>query len=265
MPRARASRDRARRPSSSSNARVRAVDRLDARRAGGHDQPREDVVEVVARIALGRAADRRDRDADRRAVVPGAEDQRLHPRRRGGDRLAGDQAGGVLDLGLDPDPADRQRAGQLDLGEQLVGHLDVAGRAHLRDHHRVEPVAGLLDHRDQVPVVVRRVGAVHAHHHGLAAEVLFAERGDHQLAGAVLLARRRRRPRGRGTPGRPRARPPWRGTVRWSRVRRGRCGGGACEPGTLTPSLPSPLRCALCCWPHSRCSWRPRRRAPPPP
>ena len=50
--------------------------------------------------------------------------------------------------------------------------------------------ARLLDDRDQVLVVVRRVGAVDAHHHGLAAEVQRAERLDHPLASAVLLVRR---------------------------------------------------------------------------
>ena len=88
---------------------VGAVDRLDARGARGDDERGVDVVEVVAGIAVRRAADRRDRDADRGAVVAGAEDQRLHPRRGGGDRRARDQAGGVLDLRLDPDPPGLQR------------------------------------------------------------------------------------------------------------------------------------------------------------
>ena len=107
--RARESRARAQ-PVVVADAPVGPVDRLNARRARRDDQPGVDVVEVVAGVAVRRRADRRDRDADRRAVVARAEDQRLHPRGGGGDRLAGQQPGRVLDLRLDPDPADLEPA-----------------------------------------------------------------------------------------------------------------------------------------------------------
>ena len=97
------------------------------------------------------------------------------------------QAGGVLDLGLDAYAAGLELVRQLDLGQQLVGHLDVAGRADLRQHHRVELLAGLLDDVDQVAVVVRRVGAVDAHDHGRGAEVVLAQGSDDEPARVGLL------------------------------------------------------------------------------
>ena len=109
-PSARASRARSRRPSSSSTRRTGRRSPGCRPRGRRRPGPGVDVVEVVARVAVGRAADRRDRDADRRAVVARAEDQRLHPRRGGGDRLAGEQPGGVLDLRLDADAAGLEAA-----------------------------------------------------------------------------------------------------------------------------------------------------------
>ena len=147
---------------------------------------------MVAGIAVRRRADRRDRDADRGAVVTRAEDQRLHP--RGGGAIASHATSPVASsiCASIPIRPDLVPVRQLDLRDQLVRHLDVAGRAHLRHHHRVQPVAGLLDDRDQVLVVVRRVRAVDAHHHGLGAEVGRAQRLDHPVARRVLLVRRDR-------------------------------------------------------------------------
>ena len=147
---------------------------------------------MITGVPVRRRSDRRDRDPDRRGVVAGAEDQRLHARRGGRDRLAGQQPGRVLDLRLDADPADGEPLRELDLGQQLVGHLDVAGRADLRHHDRIELRARALDDRDQVLVVVRRVGAVDAHDDRLGTEVQRVQRLDDPFARRVLLVRRDR-------------------------------------------------------------------------
>ena len=93
----------------------------------------------------------------------------------------------VLDLCLDPDPADLEPVRVLDPVQQLVGHLDVAGRADLRQHQRVELAAGLLDYLDQVAVVVGRIGRVDADGDRRGGEVERLQRLDHAGAGEVLL------------------------------------------------------------------------------
>ena len=56
----------------------------------------------------------RDRRPPRRRCRRRAEGQRLHPRARGHDRLARDQAARVLDLRLAADPAGRQGVGEVE-------------------------------------------------------------------------------------------------------------------------------------------------------
>ena len=65
-----------------------------------------------------------------------------------------------------------------------------AGRAHLGDQDRVQLCAGPLDHLDDVAVAPVRVEAVDAHGDGAGRPVLLVQRGDHVLAGLLLVVRR---------------------------------------------------------------------------
>ena len=58
--------------------------------------------------------------------------------RGGGDRVDVDQAPGVLDLRLDPDPAGLEAHRLLDLGQQQVQRDDLLGVLHLRQHDAVQ-------------------------------------------------------------------------------------------------------------------------------
>ncbi|MPM79270.1 hypothetical protein SDC9_126303 [bioreactor metagenome] len=124
--------------------------------SGDQDRHQHVVVGVGELIAGGLGTDVETRHAHRGGEVTRPVDQRLHPRRGPGDRLGVEQATGVLDLGLDPDPADRQPVGPLHLGQQQVEGADVVGALDLWQHQRVDPVAGAADDLDHV--VVRPLG-----------------------------------------------------------------------------------------------------------
>jgi hypothetical protein len=47
--------------------------------------------------------------------------------------------------------------GRLDLGDQGIDEIDIAGRADLRDEDGVEAVTRLLDHLDDIAIHVMRV------------------------------------------------------------------------------------------------------------
>ena len=97
----------------------RAVDHLQAVGAPGHEDLREHVVEVVARVLGDLHATGEHRHLGRRGEVGGAEDDRLHARRRRADLLDVDEAARGLDLRLDADVR-LAAGGLLDLGEQEV-------------------------------------------------------------------------------------------------------------------------------------------------
>ncbi len=83
--------------------------------------------------------------------------------------------------------------GHLDLAEQFAGHLDVARRLHLGQHHGVELLTGAFDDVDQVAVVEGRVGSVDAVDDRLlraGGPVVLVERADHFAARLGLGAAR---------------------------------------------------------------------------
>ena len=102
----------------------------------------------------------------------------------------GQQAGGVLQLGLDADPADRQPDRLLDLGQQHVQPLDLRGALHLRQDDRVQVRAGALDHLDHVAVGPVRGQVVHPDRPQLVAPAALVQRRHDVLAGAGLGQRR---------------------------------------------------------------------------
>jgi hypothetical protein len=170
---------------------VRAVDRLHALGARGHQDPHEDVVVGVADVVAGRLlADHERLHVDRGHEVGRAEDDRLDARRGGGDGVHVHQALGVLDLRLDADPAHLVAHGLLDLGQQQVEPDHLPGVLHLRQHDAVQVRAGALDHGDHVAVGPVRGQVVDAHGPGLAGPVALVERLDDLVPGALLLERR---------------------------------------------------------------------------
>ncbi len=165
---------------------VRAVDHLEAVGAAGHEDLREHVVEVVARVLGDLHTAGEDGHLRRRREVGGPEHDRLEPGRRGADLLDVDEAACRLDLRLDPDLA-LAAGGLLDLGEEHVERLHVGGRLHLRQHDLVEPLGGVLHDVDDVAVRPLRVPRVDAHaQHGVA-PVEVVDRLHDLVAGGLLL------------------------------------------------------------------------------
>ena len=191
--------------------------------------PRPGVVPDVA----GKVDDRVEVGVDPRALGGGEvarpEDDRLEPVAGGGDLVDVLQALGLLDQHLERDPL-AQPERLLQLGEQHVDPPDVPRPADLGHDDHVERLAGDGDDLDDVAVGPVRVDAVHPDRAGGASPVEVAQRPG-RLAARLLPARRaRRRPPGRGTPGRRRRRRPWRtcrsllaGVASSERRGRGRC------------------------------------------
>jgi len=86
----------------------------------------------------------------------------VRARARGGDGVDIGHAERRFDDQLEPDPLFAADGG-LALRHQHVDGVDVGGRADLRDHDQVQPLAALLDDLDQVTVHVVRVQPVDAH------------------------------------------------------------------------------------------------------
>ena len=169
--------------------RVRPVDRLQAEGAGGRQDLPEHVVPLVAAVlGLGRA-DRELRHADARGEVSRPEDERLDPVRRLCDPLDVDESERALDLHLEADPA-RQPELALELREQPVGELDVAGGLGLRQHDAVEVRARALDDVDDVAEAPAGARVVHAHHLRGREPLLVVQGIDDVLARGVVLLER---------------------------------------------------------------------------
>ena len=169
---------------------VGAVDGLQVVGPGGHQDAHQDVVVGVRRVAGRLLADHQRLHVDRGHEVGRAEDDGLQPRRGRGDRVDVHQALGVLDLGLDADPADLEAHRLLDLGQQQVQRLDLLGVLHLGQHDAVQVRARALDHRDHVPVGPVRGPVVDPDDAGLAAPVAVVQRVDDGVPGALLDQRR---------------------------------------------------------------------------
>ena len=107
-------------PAGVADLQVGAVDGLQVTGARGDQDAHQDVVVGVRRVPGRLLADHQRLHVDRGHEVRGPEDDRLQPRRGGGDLFDVHQPPGVLDLGLDADPAHRQAHRLLDLGEQQV-------------------------------------------------------------------------------------------------------------------------------------------------
>ena len=169
---------------------VGAVDGLQVVGAGGDQDAHQDVVVGVRRVAGRLLADHQRLHVDRGHEVRRAEDDGLQPRRGGGDRVHVHQAHGVLDLGLDADPADRQARRLLDLGQQQVQRHHLPGVLHLGQHEAVQVGARALDHRDHVPVGPVGGPVVDPDDADLAAPVAVVQRVDDHVPGALLDQRR---------------------------------------------------------------------------
>ena len=158
---------------------VRAVDRLQPVRPGGHQHPQVRIVErVAARVVRRLDADLQRPHPEAGHEVGGPEDQRLQPGRGAGDLLHRRQPARVLDLRLDPDPARWQAGRLLHLAEQQVQPAHLVRPGDLGQGDRVQVRPGLLDHVDHVAVGPPGSRAVDPHGDDLAPPVTRGERGD---------------------------------------------------------------------------------------
>jgi hypothetical protein len=144
------------------------------------------VADVVPRRLL---TDDEALHVDRGHEVGGAEDDRLHPRRRPGDRIDLDEALRVFDLRLDPDATLVEANRLFDLRKQQVEPLDLSGVLHLRQHDAVEVLAGTFDDLDDVAVGPLRREVVDAYDAGLAGPAPRVEGRDDVLARLLLRER----------------------------------------------------------------------------
>ena len=153
-----------------------------------------------------------------------------------------------LDLRFDADA--RLAAGRLlDLRQQHVERLHLRGRLDLREHQLVEALRRALDDRDDVAVRPLGVPHVDAHAQDRLAPVEGVDRVDDLVACRPASRAGRPRPRGRGTPCRPRDSGPWRASSRSSPGSTGTSGEAGCDcvltwsKGTVPPwwrSQPAP-------------------------
>src|SRR5207253_4895735 len=91
-----------------------------------------------------------------------AEDERLEPRRRGGDLLDASESCRLLDQRLEADPLPQTEL-QLELLEERLEEPHVARRLHLGKDEEIQVYAGALHESDDVVVRPARVGGVHPH------------------------------------------------------------------------------------------------------
>ncbi len=226
------------------DVRVRAVDRLQPVRAGGGDDLREHVVPLVARVV---GVDRPDHElghADRCRVVARAEDDRLDAgrwpwRSRAGSRCRGRSRSGP-----------RCRSG----GSIPCCVSSWVSRWSTKCSCAASSTFGIMRQSRFAPappttaddVAQAPLGgdAVHAHDAGLARVVVRVAAPARPWRASPPSRAARRRPRGRGRPGRRAASPPWPASSRMSPAPPGR--NGATARGALlvsgSRSLPARVR-----------------------
>ena len=171
----------------------RTVDGAQAVGPAGNRHARQGRMPLVAGIVGVEAADVDGAGLAAGGIVGDPEMHRLQPSREGGDRLDIGHAERRLDQRFETD-AGLETLGHLDLVDHGLDHVEVGRHADLRHQDRVEPVAGLLHHVDDVAIHVVRVETVDAHRDGLAlgAPVDVVQRLDDILARALLVRRRDR-------------------------------------------------------------------------
>jgi hypothetical protein len=170
---------------------VGGVDGVDARDARRGDDLGAGEVPEVPGVLDDRVEVPIDPGVQRRRQVAGAEDERLEPLTRPGDRHHVGEPLGVLDEHLERDPPLEGEL-RLQLGQEDVDPPDVAGRVHLGHDQHVQGVAGARDHVDDVAVAPRRVESVDADGAHGPAPVQPRERGDGGGARRFLGERRAR-------------------------------------------------------------------------
>ena len=126
--------------------------------------------------------------AERRRQVRVAEDQRVQPRRRGGDLVEAGDARGGLDQRLYADGCATALGGRLDAVQQALDERHVAGALDLRDDDRGRALRE-RGHRDDVGVAPGRAGRVDAHARAHALPLRLLQRRDDGVAGLVLRRR----------------------------------------------------------------------------
>ena len=167
----------------------RPVDHLQTVGPTRHEDLAEHVVEVVARVFGDLHATREHRHLGGRGEVRRPEDDGLEAIARRADLLDVDETPCRLDLRLDADatgPPDRL----LDLSEQQVKRHHLRGVLDLRQHDLVEPVTGVLDDRDDVPIRPLGIPRVDPNADDRLAPFLVLDRVDDLLACRFLLQRR---------------------------------------------------------------------------
>ena len=167
--------------------RERTVDGVEPMSPRCDHDPRPGVVPEIARVAGG---ERQAHPLARRQVAE-AEDERLEPRRRGGDLLDASESCRLLDQRLEADPLPQTEL-QLELLEERLEEPHVARRLHLGKDEEIQVYAGALHESDDVVVRPARVGGVHPHRTELLPPVELAEGAHHVVARGFLLRGRDR-------------------------------------------------------------------------
>ncbi len=132
------------------------------------------------------AADAGRLHAARRGEICRAEADALHAGARRGDLLDAGDANGRLEDGVELDGTLHAGA-RLELGEELIGVVDVLRSVDLGDHDDVELVADLGHETDEVIEAPRAVEAVHARPELRVAEGRLLRDPHEALAGVDLL------------------------------------------------------------------------------
>ena len=167
--------------------RERAVDGVEAVGPRRDDDARAGEVPEVARVAGG---ERQAHPLAGREIAE-AEDQRLEPRRAGGDLLDARERRRLLDQRLEPDRLPEAEL-RLELREQRVEEPHVARRLDLGEDEEVQVRAGSFHHGDDVVVRPARVGAVDPHGAELPAPRELPQGAHGVAAGGLLLGGRHR-------------------------------------------------------------------------